>query len=299
MDMKQELSAFPLTPLQNNQIDLNAFSKLLRRLTDAKVDSIGILGSTGCYPYLDRATKQKVIQTAVEQSCNIPIMVGVGSLNTYDVLTNVEDAQKFGASSIMLAPVSYHKLTEDDVFELFKDVSQEISIPICIYDNPGTTNFTFTDELYARIAHLPYIDSIKIPAIAKDIELSKQRIDQIRNVIPNHVRIGMSSDSSAAWGISAGADIWFSATAGLFPTLIQKIFVTAQQGQTQEAIQLSEKLNPLWELVAQYKGSVRCVAAMAEILGLVQSPCLPRPIQPMNEETKEQLKQFMQSINLL
>lgn len=296
--MKQELSAFPLTPLHNNQVDLHAFSKLLKRLTNAQVDSIGILGSTGCYPYLDRATKQKVIQMAVEQSHDIPVMVGVGSLNTYDVLTNVEDAQKLGTSSIMLAPVSYHKLTEDDVFSLFKDVSKETSIPICIYDNPGTTNFIFTDELYARITALPNISAIKIPAIAKDIEISQQRITQIKSIVPSHIKIGVSSDSTGAWGMLAGADIWFSATAGLFPILIQNIFRATQQSKAQEAIQLSEQLNPLWELIAQYKGSVRCVAAMAEILELVQSPCLPKPIQPMNSEVKEQLKKFMQSLDL-
>lgn len=295
--MQPLLSAFPLTPLTNNKVDITAYKGLLARLTNAKVDSIGILGSTGCYPYLDRIEKYKVIQTTIEEANGIPVMVGIGSLNAYDVLTNAEDAQKSGASSVMLAPVSYHKLTDDDVFSLFEIVSKEVSIPICLYDNPNTTNFHFTDELYARIAELPNVDSFKIPAIAKDLEKSKERINAIRAKVPKHIKIGVSADSSATWGIAAGADMWFSATGGLFPTVIQSIIQNVAEGNLQTAIKQSEALEPIWAIIAKYHGSVRCIAAMAEILGLVKSPCLPSPIQPMDEKNKAKLQELMQSLN--
>ena len=49
------LSAFPLTPLdETGAIDEPAFERLVARLADAGVDSIGALGSTGSYAYLDR-----------------------------------------------------------------------------------------------------------------------------------------------------------------------------------------------------------------------------------------------------
>lgn len=297
--MQPLLSAFPLTPLTNNTVDITAYKGLLARLTNAKVDSIGILGSTGCYPYLDRAEKRTVIQTTIDNANGIPVMVGIGSLNAYDVLKNAEDAQTLGASSIMLAPVSYHKLTEDDVFGLFEMVSHESSIPICVYDNPNTTHFQFSDELYARIATLPNIDSFKIPAIAKDLEKSKERIHAIRAKIPKHIKLGVSADSSATWGIAAGADMWFSATGGLFPTVIQNIIQNIIKGNLEAAIQQSEALEPIWAIIAKYHGSVRCMAAMAEILGLVQTPCLPKPLKEMNSEDKHNLKYIMQQLHLM
>lgn len=297
--MQPLLSAFPLTPLTNNTVDITAYKGLLARLTNAKVDSIGILGSTGCYPYLDRAEKRTVIQTTIDNANGIPVMVGIGSLNAYDVLKNAEDAQTLGASSVMLAPVSYHKLTEDDVFSLFEMVSQAVSIPICVYDNHNTTHFTFTDELYARIAELSNVDSFKIPAIAKDLEKSKERINAIKAKVPKHIKIGVSADSSATWGIAAGADMWFSATGGLFPTVIQSIIQNIIKGNLETAIQQSEALEPIWAIIAKYHGSVRCMAAMAEILGLVQTPCLPSPIQPMDEKNKAKLQELMQSLNFV
>ncbi len=45
------LSAFPMTPMNENAIDEVAFVRLVERLVTAGVDSIGALGSTGNYAY--------------------------------------------------------------------------------------------------------------------------------------------------------------------------------------------------------------------------------------------------------
>jgi len=55
MTMFRGLSAFPITPSdEQGPVDTGALRALLGRLTDAKVNSIGLLGSTGSYPYFDR-----------------------------------------------------------------------------------------------------------------------------------------------------------------------------------------------------------------------------------------------------
>jgi 4-hydroxy-tetrahydrodipicolinate synthase len=46
------LCAFPLTPMDECGIDEAAFVGLVARLAQAGVDSIGALGSTGSYAYL-------------------------------------------------------------------------------------------------------------------------------------------------------------------------------------------------------------------------------------------------------
>lgn len=293
------LSAFPLTPLQNNRVDHNAFLGLINRLTEAKVDSIGVLGSTGCYPYLNASQRKQVTELAVEAAGHIPVMVGIGAVNSYDVLTYSEDAQKAGASALMLAPVAYHVLNENEVYHLFEMVSREISVPLCVYNNSGTTHFTFTNEFYAKIAQLPHIAAIKTPAISNDISLVRQHIQVLRDLIPSHVKIGVSTDSLAAYGVAGGADVWFSATAGLLPTEMLNILRAVQKGDIDEGIHLSEKFTALWQMVAKYKGSVRCVATMAEIMQLVQAPCLPHPLMGVDRNDKEQLNNLLHSLQLI
>lgn len=91
------------------------------------------------------------------------MIVGIGALRTRHVLEAAEDVQSAGAAGVLLAPVSYHPLTDDEVFGLFEDVAAGLSVPLVVYDNPRTTRFTFTDELYARLGRLPNVVSIKIP----------------------------------------------------------------------------------------------------------------------------------------
>ena len=54
------LSAFPLTPFAEGRPDEAAFLRLLSRLTEAKVDSLGVLGSTGSYAYLTRTQRRRI-----------------------------------------------------------------------------------------------------------------------------------------------------------------------------------------------------------------------------------------------
>lgn len=76
------LCAFPLTPLHQQDFDEKAFIRILARLTDAGVDSLGILGSTGSYAYLSREQRRRVVQVAKTHAGSIPMMVGVGAIAT-------------------------------------------------------------------------------------------------------------------------------------------------------------------------------------------------------------------------
>ncbi|MEU5334304.1 dihydrodipicolinate synthase family protein [Streptomyces asoensis] len=124
------LSAFPLTPIPGNgSVDKKAFAALVGRLATAGVDSIGALGSTGSYAYLTREERARVARIAVEHADGVPVIVGIGALRTRQVLQAAEDAQNSGAAGVLLAPVSYQPLTDDDVFGLFEEVTANLSVP--------------------------------------------------------------------------------------------------------------------------------------------------------------------------
>lgn len=148
------LSAFPLTPVTTRGVDEKGFSHILSRLTDARVDSMGILGSTGSYAYLTREQRKRVATLAKQHAGNIPVMVCVGAVSTDAILHLAEDAQAAGATALLLPVVSYQPLRDEEVFSLFETVTRHASVPVCIYDNPGTTHFTFTDELHGRLSSL-------------------------------------------------------------------------------------------------------------------------------------------------
>lgn len=256
------LSAFPLTPLDEDGIDEGAFARLVARLAEAGVDSIAPLGSTGSYAYLQRTERARLTRLAVEAAQGVPVMVGIGALRTRDVLAHAHDAQAAGASAVLLAPVSYQLLTDEEVLGLYNDVTAELSVPLCVYDNPRTTQFTFSDDLHVAIAELPNVRAIKLPG-----DGAAARIASLRARVPESVALGVSGDWFAAEALRAGADVWFSVIGGLFPEPALAI----ARGEDVD-------LEPLWDLFRRH-GGIRVVATAAALRGFTGEPNLPRPLR--------------------
>ena len=292
------LSAFPLTPMNEQGVDEGAFTRLVEQLVAAKVDSIGALGSTGSYAYLSRIERSRVTQLAVEAAGNVPVMVSIGSLRTRDVLLLAEDAQKAGVKALLLPPVSYQKLSAEDVFSLYETVTANISVPLCLYDNPGTTHFEFTDELHGRIARLPNVHSMKIPGVPEAPDQARARVDRLRALSPEHVTIGVSGDAFAATGLNAGCEVWYSVIGGLFPKTALSITRAALSGNAKEATRLSESLKPLWALFTQFGGSFRVVATAAELRGFTHSPSLPLPLRTISGAGRQQIAAVIDELEL-
>lgn len=292
------LSAFPLTPLDGENLDEDAYIGLIERLVLAGVDSITALGSTGSYVYLDTEERARVAELTVESALDIPVLVGVGALRTRDVLANVASAEAAGAQGLLLAPVSYQPLTTDDVFELFRTVAASTDLPIVVYDNPGTTHFTFTTEFYARLAELDGVASIKIPGFALSPAGWDERIGEIRAAIGNEVTIGISGDAFGAEGLIAGCDAWYTAVGGTVPEPMLEITRAAELGNVDVARELSAELQPLWDLFAAHGGSLRVTAAIAEHLGLVGPGSLPLPIRGLDDAAKRTVAEVVDRLDL-
>jgi len=286
------LSAFPLTPMNETGVDELTFTRLLKRITSAKVDSIGVLGSTGSYVYLSREERFRVTRLAVEHCEGIPIIIGISALRTRDVLHLAEDAQKAGAKGVFLAPVSYQQLTDIEVYSLYEMVAKSLSVPLCVYDNPTTTNFRFSDELHGKIAGLQQVHSIKIPGVPKEIDTAKERVKQLRAYLPSNVTIGVSGDPYGAVGLNAGCDAWYSVLGGLYPEICMGITRAALAGQSKSADNQSNRLEPLWQMFQRY-GSLRVVATIAEMQGLTDTPNLPLPLQSLNEAARLELENIL------
>jgi len=291
------LSAFPLTPLRDGKVDENAFVGLIENLVSVKVDSIGALGSTGSYAYLNREERRLAAQLAVAAAGHVPVIVGIGAVATRDVLLLAEDAQAAGVSALLLPPVSYQALRADEVFELYETVAHRVSLPLVVYDNPGTTHFQFTDELHGRIAALPNIASIKIPAVLADPAQASARVASLRAVIPSHVSIGVSGDAAAVNGLNAGCELWYSVMGGLFPRTARALVQASRSEQSERGLEESARLEPLWALFREY-GSLRVIATAAEVLGHAAANCLPLPLKGLDGPSTQRVAQVLKTLQL-
>ncbi|TWB55462.1 4-hydroxy-tetrahydrodipicolinate synthase [Rhizobium sp. ERR 922] len=288
------LSAFPITPTDaSGRVDVATLAHLLERIQRAGADSIGLLGSTGGYAFLSRDERRRAVQAAMTSvGGKIPVIVGVGALRTDEAQALARDAKSAGADGLLLAPVSYTPLTEEEVYQHFAAVAEAGELPLCIYNNPGTTKFTFSNRLIVRLAKVANIVAVKMP-LPQDGDF-KGEIERLRHETPKDFSIGYSGDWGAAAGLLAGADAWYSVIAGLLPAEALALTRAAQAGDTAEAERLDQKFQPLWSLFKEF-GSFRVMYAIAEALDL----CLidpPRPILPLSAAEKPRVRSALDHI---
>src|SRR3954452_12211888 len=199
------LSAFPITPADaGGRGAVDALRRLVARLCAAKVDSIGLLGSTGTYAYLSRFERRRALDAALEEAgAQVPILVGVGALRTDEAVRLAEDAKAAGAAAGLLAPVSYTPLTDEEVFQHFATVAGASGLPLCIYDNPSTTHFRFSPALIGRLSRVPGIIAVK--TTAPEREAVTAHVAELRGAVPDGFSLGYSADWTSVEALIAGA----------------------------------------------------------------------------------------------
>jgi 4-hydroxy-tetrahydrodipicolinate synthase len=296
MTLFRGLAAFPITPADaEGRVDVDALRRLIRRLVDAKVDSIGLLGSTGGYAYLARDERRRAIEAAVAEAAGaVPIMAGVGALRTDHAIQFAQDAKTAGAQAGLLAPLSYTPLTEDEVFAHFQAVAKGSNLPICVYNNPGVTHFNFTPALIGRLSRIPGVVAVKNPAPeAADVPAEMTGLKA-------EVREGFALGHSGDWRMTemmiGGGSAWYSVAAGLWPRPLLEIVRAIEAGEPDKARALNARLASLWDLFQRHTG-FRVVHAAANLMGL-SSHQPPRPILPLGETPRAELAAVMAKLDL-
>ncbi|KKZ86090.1 dihydrodipicolinate synthase [Rhizobium phaseoli Ch24-10] len=253
-------------------------------MCEAGVASIGLLGSTGIYAYLTREERLRAVMAAAEcVAGRIPLIVGAGALRTDHAVGLARDAESAGADALLLAPVSYTPLTQEEAYQHFLAVAKATKLPVCIYNNPGTTHFTFSRELLQRLCDIETIKAVKMPLPA-DGDLPGE-LAALRE--KTGLAIGYSGDWGAADALLCGADAWYSVIGGLLPRTALGLTRAAMAGDVDEARRLDKLFEPLWQTFKAF-GSIRVVYMLLEHLSLARAE-LPRPLLPLKSADRQRV----------
>jgi 4-hydroxy-tetrahydrodipicolinate synthase len=295
MKLFHGLSAFPITPAdEHGRVDTEAHGRHLERLCAAGVDSIGLLGSTGIYAYLTREERRRAIAAAV--ACvagRTPVIVGAGALRTDQAQDLARDAEAEGADALLLAPVSYTPLTQAEAFEHFRAVAAATGLPICIYNNPGTTHFTFGRDLLEQLAGIGTIQAVKMPLPA-DGDFKSELADLRRRT---GLSVGYSGDWGAAAALLAGADAWYSVVAGMLPGLALSLVRAAQAQDAAEVLRIDDRFKPLWATFKAF-GSLRVMYVLQDELSLGTARP-PRPLLPLQGNDRARVVEALEPLRAL
>lgn len=279
--------AYPITPFTKaEEVDLSLFKKMVEQLIINHADAIAPLGSTGVLPYLNSDEKQAIVKATIEQvNGRCPVLVGVSNLTTEETIQDAKYAEKMGAEAVMIIPMSYWKLTDDEIYTHYQAVAKEISIPIMAYNNPTTGGVDMSPELLEKLLEISNVTMIK--ESTGDI----QRMHYLKNNLKQKVDFFNGSNPLALGAFVAGASGWCTAAHNLIPELNIALYQHIQAGNLSQAQAVFYKQIDILKFIVN-KGLPRSIQAGLEILGK-EGGHLRSPLKPLTKEESTQLEKLL------
>ncbi|MHA7262338.1 dihydrodipicolinate synthase family protein [Arthrobacter sp. TMN-37] len=273
------LVAYPITPFTaDGEVNAAELAALVSSLAISGVDTIAVLGSSGSFAFLSQSERESVARTAVEAASGaVPVVVGISAVATREVLAAARAAKRAGASGLILSPVSYVPLTAEEVAVQTRTVAESTDLPICLYNNPRTTQFSYGLELVAELLELPSVVAFK--DTAADVGSFRQRYDRLRTLAGGEFSHGLSGDLLIASGELA-ADAWHTGPGALLPTYYARFRRAVAAGDTPVVEEYRRVLAPVVQHVVNLR-KISGLHLLARVCGInagdPRLPLLPVP----------------------
>jgi len=281
--------AYPITPFdQDEKVDIKLFKKQVERLVNNGAHGIAPLGSTGVLPYLSDEEKEAITEATIEQvNGRVPTLVGVSNLTTERTIYHAKFAESAGATAVMIIPMSYWKLTDDEIFNHFDIVASQIAIPIMAYNNPATAGIDMSPALLKRLLEIPNVTMIK--ESTGDV----QRMHYLRKELGEEVAFFNGSNPLVLAAFAAGAKGWCTAAPNLIPELNLNLYEAVKNNDLSSAQDAFYKQVKLLKFIVD-KGLPRAIKAGLSLLG-EEGGNLRSPLNQLSDEEVKELASLLEA----
>lgn len=285
--------AYPITPFTAaGRVDEALLRTLVERMVAAGVHAVAPLGSTGVLPYLDDDEREAVAAIVIDQVAGrVPTLVGVSSLTTARTVHHARLAERLGASALMILPMSYWKLTEDEIFRHFEAVARAVSLPIAVYNNPATGGLDLSPEAIARLLE---IDNV---TMVKESTGDVNRMHRLIERCGEDLALYNGSNPLALAAFAAGARGWCTAAPHVIPALNLELHAAVSRGDLAGAQRSFRRQLPFLRFIVAH-GLPRTIAAALELTGLRVGP-LRAPLQPLAPAHVDELREILRALGVL
>ena len=233
-----------LTPFKaDDTIDYELFKLNLNTQLDAGVDAVVIGGSLGEASTLENSEKSALLQYSLEaMNRPVPVIVNVAEQSTKAAIAVAVDAEKNGASGLMVLPPLRYKADERETVEYFKAIAGHSGLPIMIYNNPYDYKIEVTLDMFDDLANISSIQSVK--ESTRDVT----NVTRMKNAFGDRFKILCGVDTLALEELALGADGWVGGLVDAFPKETVSIYRLMKEGKYAEALKIYRWFLPLLEL---------------------------------------------------
>jgi len=229
------------TPMNDDgSLDHESLEGLIEFHIENKTDAIISVGTTGESATLNFKEHSEVIKSTLSiVNKRIPVIAGSGANSTSEAIELTERSKELGADGCLLVTPYYNKPTQNGLYEHYKSIADEVSIPQILYNVPGRTSVDMLPDTVYRLSSHPNIVAIK--EASGNLERSKDLIEKCAD----NISIFTGDDKTSVRDLLLGFKGNISVTANVAPLDMHNMCKFAMEGNADEANIINSKLDTL------------------------------------------------------
>ena len=285
-----------ITPFKNNKLDEDCYISLIHYHLKNGTSGLVPAGTTGESPTLNHKEHERVIELCVKESKGrIPVIAGTGSNSTDEAISLTKYAEKIGADAALIVTPYYNKPTQEGLYQHFKAINDNCSIPIIIYNIPPRSVVDMNVDTMARLFELKNIIGVK------DATGDLNRVNQQKEKMgPDFIQLS-GEDGTALESNLRGGGGCISVTANVAAKICSEFQEASLSKNNSNLIakakQINDKLTPLHKSLF-IESSPSPVKYAASLLKLCSAE-VRLPLVKVTEETKKTIRSAMMHANLI
>jgi 4-hydroxy-tetrahydrodipicolinate synthase len=221
-----------VTPFQKDgSLDQTGLTNLVNHCIAGGVEYLVVMGTTGESATLTSDEKAQVLNTVLAVNHNrVPVVYGIGGNNTAQVIHTLQNTKLDGVSAILSVSPYYNKPTQEGIYQHYKALAENSSLPIILYNVPGRTSSNIAAATTLRLAR-EVENIIAVKEASGDLE----QIMEIINHKPDGFEVISGDDNLTFPLIALGAKGVISVSGQGIPGVFTQMVRDALAGNVAEA----------------------------------------------------------------
>ncbi|MDR3368782.1 4-hydroxy-tetrahydrodipicolinate synthase [Rhodoferax sp.] len=268
-----------ITPFHHGAVDHPALTRLVKHLAKEGVTGFVVCGSTGEPAALDKTEQLAVLDTVLQASDGLPVVMGLSGYHMEQTLAWVKTLNQHPIAALLVPAPHYIRPSQAGLQYWFTALADAATQPLIIYDIPYRTGSQLTLETLLTLAAHPNIRAIK------DCGGDAAKTQAL--ITDGHLQVLSGEDAQILATLSMGGAGAIAASAHLKTAQFAQVLDLMRQGERLQAQQLWGPLPALVQAVFAEPNPALIKAALAH-QGLIHNE-LRLPMMPASATAEQRL----------
>ncbi|NDV80384.1 dihydrodipicolinate synthase family protein [Bacteroides sp. 51] len=296
-----------ITPVtEQGELDIQAVEKIIELFAKHGVSPL-LMGTTGegnsvspqqGYLFVKTAAATAAARCRAQVSMRegaacpgeVPMLIYAG-LNGCCVSEHIRSANQYhqlGADVIVATLPSYYALTDEQIYNYYKTLADNITAPLMLYNIKATTHMSIPVEVVKRLSNHPNIVGLK------DSERDLERMEACLAISKDNPDFayfcGWAAQSASS--VLNGADGIVPSTGNFTPELFAELYDAAVSGDAGKANDLQKKTDEIARIYQEGRTLGQSLAALKVMMN-TQKLCQPWMLAPLTRLSAEEEKEII------